>query len=63
VLGTTRLATSAYSDSRQTSVVAPESARISSSSRSLSIGLIDTMIAPIFQLASIVSTNCGTFWR
>ena len=60
---TTPAATSPYSDSSATRAVAPESSRISSSSRALYIGLTETMTAPAFHAATIAITNCGTFWR
>ena len=60
---TTSLAVSSYSDSRHTSTLAPESASRYSSSRALFIGLIDTMIPPAFHVATMASTNCGTFCR
>ena len=61
VFGTTAFATSRHSDSSVTSARAPESVRSVVSSRSLSIGLTDTIIPPAFQEASMVTTNCGTF--
>jgi hypothetical protein len=60
---TTPAATSPYSDSSATRPLAPESVRISSSSRALYIGLTETMIAPAFHVATIAITNCGTFCR
>ena len=59
VSGTTSRATSSYSASRDTSTVAPESFSRYDSSRTRLIGLIDTMMPPAFQAATIEMTNCG----
>ena len=61
--GSTDAATSSCRDSRLTSAAACESRRTNASSRSFSIGLTGTTMPPTFQVASIATANCGTFWR
>ena len=63
VSGTTPAATLSYSASCVMSARAPESSSRSRSSRSLFIGLIETMIPPAFHVATIAITNCGTFCK
>ena len=63
VSGTTSRATSPYRDSRESSTVAPESCSRYDSSRFRLIGLIDTITPPAFQVATMATTNWGTFCR
>ena len=54
--------TTANSDSRQTTIRAPESASWWRSSRSLYIGLTMVTIPPQCHVACTAIATCGTFW-
>ncbi len=60
---TTCTATFWYRSSRATSTLAPESVRMSSSSRCRFIGLTATAMPPAFQVPIIAIRNWGTFCR
>ena len=63
VSATAARATFSHSDSSVTSATGSQSSSSVRTSRSLSIGLTDTAMAPSFHAASAATTNSGTFCR